>query len=61
MAVEVVGRGRKFTVERDPTWEPGRYRLTTTIHDQHYHDATAWQPVGLLPSRPAGLAAGLPG
>ncbi len=45
MAIKVVGRGRKFTLERDPAWEPGRFRATVTIHDQHYHDGSQWQPV----------------
>lgn len=45
MALTVVSRGRKFTVERDPAWGPGRYRYTATIHDQHYHDGAQWQAV----------------
>lgn len=45
MPCEVVSRGRKHLIERDPAWQPGRYRATFTIHDQHYHDGSQWQPV----------------
>jgi hypothetical protein len=46
MATEIVRRGRNYTIERDPTWEPGRHRLTATIHDQWYWDENdQWQAV----------------
>lgn len=45
MSTEVVRRGRKFLIERDPTWPAGKHRATFTIHDQHYHDGSAWHPV----------------
>lgn len=46
MPVEIVGRGQKHRIERDPTWEPGRYRAVITVHDQHYLDElNQWQEV----------------
>lgn len=46
MALEVVSRGRKHLIERDPAWADGRYRATFTIHDQHFADNNgAWQEV----------------
>ncbi len=45
MAEEIVGRGRKHTIYRDPTWVPGRHRAVFSLHDQHYHDGSQWQDV----------------
>ena len=48
MALTVVSRGRKHLIERDSAWAPGRHRATFTLHDQHYYDGSAWQPVNEL-------------
>jgi hypothetical protein len=46
MATEIKGRGRNYTIERDPAWLPGVHRLTATLHDQWYQDESAqWQAV----------------
>lgn len=48
MAREVVTRGRKFLIERDPAWAPGRHVATFSISDLHYRDdADQWQPIDL--------------
>lgn len=36
MALEVVGRGQKIIVYRDPLWAPGRQQAVITLHDQHF-------------------------
>lgn len=43
MTYTVTERSRKFTRYQDS--ETGKFRLETTLHDQHYYDNDQWQPI----------------